>query len=106
MVKVKKEPPETTKANKPKSPKAATKKKTANTPTKTKPKPYKTKTTQDENAKPTAPTAQQSAKQSEKKDAAVVSADAPADVPDHAVLLARIRELEREFVNLVNRLVH
>lgn len=52
-------------------------------------------------------TAQQKAKQSKKKDTAVDSVattpndqqdvDAPADVPDHAALLARIRELERQF---------
>lgn len=100
VVRVKTEPGLKSKAIKPRSSKAPTSNEVANTPTKSK---VKKKATQDENANPAAPTAQQKAKQSKKKDTAVNSAAATpdvqqgADVADHAALLARIRELEREF---------
>lgn len=106
VIKVKTEPLSKPKGNKPKLPKAPTTNEAANTPSKRTAKSTK-KATQDENVNPAASTAQQKAKQSKQKGTAVGSVattpddqqgmNAPADVPDHAALLARIRELEREF---------
>lgn len=98
VIKVKTEPNAKSKVIKPKAPKARTTNKVANTPTKTK-SPRK-KATQDENANPAAPTAQPKAKQFKKKVTAIDGMEAPADGPDHAALLARIRELEGEFAVL------
>lgn len=96
MMNIKKEPLAKPQVNKPWSSKTLTIKEVANTLTKKK-SPKSKKATQDQNKNPAASITPQKAKQSKQNGTAVDDVEAPANVPDHAALLAHIKELECEF---------